>query len=44
MTHYGRDPDAIMRDLVVALAHPDYRDDPPIESLRRLKRERGEWT
>lgn len=40
MSKYGRDVDAIYRDILVALAHPDYADTPTIEALRDLKRRR----
>lgn len=42
MSRYGRDPEAIARDLVVALAHPDYRDRRPTDTLRELKQRRLE--
>lgn len=37
------DDQQFARDLVTALAHPDYRDRRTIDVLRELKRERGEW-
>lgn len=42
MTRYARDPEAIARDLCIALAHPRFRDQRPIDTLRTLKRDRGE--
>lgn len=37
------DGEQFARDLVIAFAHPEFRDMKPIEALRELKRRRGEW-
>lgn len=43
MTVYKRDPEDVQRDLVIAAWHPTYADGCLIESLRQLKRDRGEY-
>lgn len=38
------DSEQFHRDLLVAMAHPDYDDMSPLDALRELRRERGEYT
>lgn len=40
MSRYARDPEKVLRDLVIAFQHPDYRDQDPITTLRELKARR----
>mgnify|MGYP000164373362 CR=1 FL=1 len=40
MGRYGRDTEEVVRDLVIAFQHPDYSEQPPIETLRELKEAR----
>lgn len=42
MTRYGRDPDAILRDVITAFWHPDYDGVRFLDAYRDLWRRRGE--